>query len=149
MKRKLLLAAAAAALLSGAIPRPALAEEERVQLKVFTVTGAAKQTAKPKIFSITLFLHIRDSADAARLCKLSPRYREAVLYRLSNKLYPLTDKLQLDVEAIKNDLEPVVRKIDRGNLILKIDVVQGAPKVNKNTAVMFDRTGCIKLRKPR
>jgi len=145
MRPNVLLVAAAAVLFSGWFSRPALANEQ-VQLKAFMVTGASTRKARAAAFPVTLFFETRSSKDAAELCNKAPKYRETILLHLGNKRYPMTGKTELDVTAIQVDLEPVIKKIDRNSLILKMEVVQGVPKISKNSAITFARTGCILVR---
>lgn len=146
MRLKLLCIAAAATALLGAGFFQSARANERVQLKEFMVKVFNKRDTKTRQLPITVFFDVKSKSEAKSICKVAPRYREAILNHLNRVRYPLYSKGKLNIAAIHNELKPVIREVDRNNLILKVKVSQGIPKLKKSAALHFNRAGCMRVK---
>ncbi|NQV82989.1 MAG: hypothetical protein HQ494_04135 [Rhodospirillales bacterium] len=147
VRNVLRVALAATALLGSVFFQPALADQ-RVQLKVFKARASQTGQGKQSIVLITVRLDTKNKSSGKSLCKLAPKYLDVISTHLDRKTYALNNKGALDMDMIQRDLEPVIRKVDRALMILKVEVVQGVQELGKNDVVV-NRTGCVLLRKPR
>ena len=148
MRHKIfLVAATVTALLGEVFFQPALANE-RVQLKAFKAQAIKNRQGKQRLILISVILDVESKDNAKQLCNYAPKYLDVISTHLNRNTYPLNSKGKLDIAVIRNDLEPVIKKVDRYEMILKVDVVQGVPKLGKAGRVL-DRVGCVLVPKRR
>ena len=148
MRHKIfLVAATVTALLGEVFFQPALANE-RVQLKAFKAQAIKNRQGKQRLILISVILDVESKDNAKQLCNYAPKYLDVIFTYLNRNTYPLNSKGKLDIAVIRNDLEPVIKKVDRYEMILKVDVVQGVPKLGKAGRVL-DRVGCVLVPKRR
>ncbi len=142
MRHKIfLVAATVTALLGEVFFQPALANEQ-VQLKAFNAKAVKNRQGKQRLIMISVILDVESKDDAQILCNYAPKFLDVISTRLDRKTYPLNSEGEPDIAVIRSDLEPVIKKVDRNNLILKVDVVPGSPKLGKSGRVL-GRVGCV------
>ena len=148
MRHKIfLVAATVTALLGEVFFQPALAKE-RVQLKAFKAQAIKNRQGKQRQILISVILDVESKDNAKILCNYAPKYLDVIFTHLDRKTYPLNSEGELDIAVIRNDLEPVIKKVDRNDMILKVDVILGAPKLGKSGRVL-SRQGCVLVPKRR
>ncbi|NQV55831.1 MAG: hypothetical protein HQ503_08235 [Rhodospirillales bacterium] len=136
--------AAVLAAAAGGVPTPVQAQE-RVQLQVFMVKVIVPRKKKAQQLPITVYIDALDSEASRYICAINPRIRAAILQRLRNQKFPMDRKGKINIKPIAQEILPIIRKSIGRDIVLDVEVKQGAPKVGSGGAHLFARTGCISV----
>ena len=112
-------------------------------LNIFMINAIEIRRNRVGRVPITVFMSAKSKRESKYLCRVAPRYRDAILRQLSKNKYPLTNDGKLNLELIHDELVPVIKKVDRQNIVLGVEVRQGATKVPSSAVRMFNRIGCM------
>ena len=123
------------------IPSPAWALE-RVQLSVFLVKVVEGREKRSGQLPVTIYLDLKDREEAAYVCGIAPRVRDALLQHLNKETFYLNNKEKLNINKLRLDLWPIAYKAIPNVKLQNMLGVQGEGKVGSSEARMFARKGC-------
>ena len=145
MRQSILLFAVISVALAGNLLSKPVNANEQVQLHLFLVKAYEVRRKRPGNVAIVVYMEAKSNRESAYLCQTAPRYRSAVIGYLSTKTYRLDKKGKLDLKALHGELKPIIKKVDKRNFVLKMEIKQGLPKVDMSSARRLNRFGCIQI----
>jgi hypothetical protein len=119
--------------------------DERVQLQVFVVKAQRTKTKRVDKVPITVILSVKNTKHANYVCSLAPRVRDSLLADLRRRQFSRNRKGKIHMVGLDSQLKPLVTKALRWDIVRKVEVVEGIPKVSSASAAIFSRIGCIQM----
>ncbi|MAF47671.1 MAG: hypothetical protein QF393_06735 [Rhodospirillales bacterium] len=117
--------------------------KDRVQLQVFMVKAQPAKGRRSRQVPITVYIDTDSPKHSRYVCAIAPRIINKVFSRLRKSKLKLDQGGSLDMAEITADLEPIVRKIVKRDIVRGVEARQRMPKVAAAGARLFARTGCI------
>lgn len=144
LKTAMVCAGAAIVMLSPPAVRDASADE-RVQLQTFLVRVANNETRRVDRIPITVILSVKNTEHANYTCSLAPRIRDSLLADLRKRQFSRLRNGKMRLTGLDKQLHTKITTALRWDIVRKVQVVEGIPKVSSASAAIFARTGCIQM----
>lgn len=126
---------------------PARAEVPRVQILPFIAPLDKASRNDPDSTPITLTFEVPDEGDVAKVCRMTPRIRDAINEELFARPLKIDAKRTLDLIGVEKRLLEAVNKALGESLVSGISIETGARQIQTGGAKFAGANACAQVNK--